>query len=101
MFGHDDFHVHFAGALQDRVKVVDLEPQQHTVSVGLVLAIADGAVMVVDHEAVQLHNELAIPEELLIRGTAVTALATEEALIPAAAGFHIRDGNERLGAHGQ
>src|ERR1700721_2643076 len=39
MPGHDEFYVHFSGALNDRVKVLYLEPQQYTISVRLVLAV--------------------------------------------------------------
>ena len=60
MPGHDDLHAHFGGALHDRVKVVYLEPQQYTVSVWLVITIADRTVMVFYFEAVQLKNKLAV-----------------------------------------
>ena len=48
----DGFDAHFRGALHDRVKVVDLEPQQHAVAIRLVMAIANRTVMVVHLEAV-------------------------------------------------
>src|SRR5580700_844954 len=41
MAGHDDLDAHFSGALHDRVKVVHLEPQQYTVSVWFIIAIAN------------------------------------------------------------
>jgi hypothetical protein len=49
---------------------------------------------------VQLKNEPAILHQLLILAAAVSPAAAQQALIPPAAGFDIRDTNERLGAHG-
>jgi hypothetical protein len=46
MLGHDNPHSHFSRALHDRVKVVYLEPQQYTVSVRLVITMADRAVII-------------------------------------------------------
>ena len=63
---HDDFHAHLSGALYDRVKVVYLKPQQYTVSVWLVITIADRTVIVFYFEAVQLKNKLAIRDQPLI-----------------------------------
>ena len=91
---------HFDGTLHYLVKILHLEPEQHTIAVGPIRAIGDGAVMVLDFKAVQLQDERAILHQLLILLAAVGAAATEQALIPAAAGFDIRDADERLGAHG-
>ena len=60
MLGHDNLHAHFSGALDDRIKVVNLEPQQYTVSVRPVITIADGTVIVFNFEAVQLKDKLAL-----------------------------------------
>ena len=100
MAGQYDLDAHSGGALHDRVEVIDLEPEQHTISVGSVGGIADGAVMMFDFKAVELQDELAILHELLVLPAAVRPLAAEQALIPPAAGFDIRDTEERLGAHG-
>jgi len=99
MPGDDDLHAHFSGALKDRVKVVHLEPQQYTVSVWLVITIADGTVMVFYVEAVQLQDKLTIEDQLLIFGAAVTASAAQQTPIPSAAGFHIGYGDERMRMH--
>ena len=99
MFGHDNLHVHLGGALHDRVKVVHLEPQSHAVSVGLVISIAYRAVMVFHFEAVQLKDQLAVRDQLLIYRAAMIAPAAQQPLIPSAAGFHIGHGNERLRPH--
>jgi hypothetical protein len=55
-----NFHAHLSGVLQDGVKVVHLEPEQDTVSVGLVIAVANQPMMVFDFEAVKLKDQLAI-----------------------------------------
>ena len=99
MPGHDDLHAHFSGALHDRVKVVHLEPQQYTVSVWLIITIADRTVMVFYLEAVQLKDKLAIEDQLLIFGAPVTAPAAQQTLIPSATCFHIGYGDERLRTH--
>ena len=64
----DDLYSHFSGALHDRVKVVYLEPQQYTVSVWLVITMADRTVIVFYFEAVQLKDKLPIRDKLFIRG---------------------------------
>jgi hypothetical protein len=53
-----------------------------------------------DCKTVQLEDELAILHQLLILPAAVSPAAAQQALIPPAAGFDIRDTDERLGAHG-
>ena len=100
MTGQHDLCAHFGSALHCRVEVIHLEPEQHTISVGSVGAIAEGAVMMLDLKAVQLQDELAILHHLLILPAAVSSAAVQQALIPPAAGFNIRDADERLGAHG-
>jgi hypothetical protein len=77
-----------------------LEPEQQTITVGSVGAIADGAVMMFDCKVAQLQDKRAILHQLLILPAAVTPAATQQALIPPAAGFDIRDTDERPGAHG-
>ena len=96
---HDDLDAHFCGALHDGVKVVHLKPQQYTVSVWLIITIADCTVMVFYLESVQLKNELAIKDQLLIFGSPVTAPAGQQTLIPSATCFHIGHGDERLRTH--
>jgi hypothetical protein len=62
MPGHDDLDAHFSGTLYDPVKVVNLEPQQHAVSVWLIITIADRTVMVIHFEAVQLKDKLSLED---------------------------------------
>ncbi len=99
MAGQHDLDAHFGDPLHCGVEVVHLEPEQHTVAVGSVGAIADGAMMVLGFKTVQLQNEAAIPHELLIVPAAVSPAAAQQALIPLAAGFDICDTDEGLGAH--
>ena len=95
-----DLDPHFGSALHDFIEVLHLKPEHHTITVGFVGAIADGAVMMFDFKAVQLQNEPAILHQLLILPAAVSPAAVQQALIPPAAGFDIRNTDERLGAHG-
>jgi len=96
---HDNLDSHFSGALHDCVKVVDLEPEQYPVSVWLVIAIADRAVMVFHLEAVQLKDKLPIGNQLFIRGAFMIAQAAQQTLVPSAACFHIGYGDQRLRTH--
>jgi hypothetical protein len=54
----DNLDAHFGGALHERLKIVDLEPQQQPVSIRFVVAIGNRAVMVFYLEAVQLKHKL-------------------------------------------
>ena len=99
MLGPDDLHAHFSSALHDRIKVVHLEPQQHAVSVWLVITIADRTVMVFYLESVQLKDKAVIRDQLLIFGTSMIASAAQKTLIPSATCFDIGYGNERLRTH--
>jgi hypothetical protein len=92
--------IHLGSALHDRIKIIHLEPEQHTIPIGPVGAIADGAMMMFDVETVQLQNKPATLRQLLILFAAVNSAATQQALIPLAAGFDIRDADERLRVHG-
>ena len=52
MPGQHNFHAHFGGTLQDRVKVVHFEPEQDAVTVGLVITIGNWPMVVLNFEAV-------------------------------------------------
>jgi hypothetical protein len=56
-----DLDAHFDSALHYRVEVIHPEPEQHTIALGSVGAIADGAVMMLDLKAVQLQDEASHP----------------------------------------
>ena len=99
MTGQNDVDTHFGGALHHTIEVVDLEPEQYSVPIRLVIPIPDPAVMVLYLEVVELKNKLAVNDQLLIRRAAMIALAAEQALIPATACFHIGHGDQRLRTH--
>src|SRR5258707_13331802 len=60
MPGQNDLDSHFRGSQQDFIEIFDLEPQQDAVSIRFVVAISNRAVMMVNLEAVELKNKLAI-----------------------------------------
>jgi len=99
MPGHDNLDAHFSGALHDSFKIVDLEPQQHPVSIGPVIAIADRAMMMFHFEAVQLKDKLPIRDQLFICGAPMIAQAAQQTLVPSAACFNIGHGDQRLRTH--
>ena len=94
----DDLRAHFGRASHHVIKIFDLKPQQHAVSVGPVIAIADWTVVMLRFEPVQLENKLAVGNELLVGRAAMDAPAPEQTLIPSAAGFYVGDRDERLRA---
>jgi hypothetical protein len=100
MPGHHHFHAHFSSALDNSVKVIYFEPQQHAIAVRLVITVADPAVIVFYFEAVELENKLAVRDQSFIFAAAMIALATQQTLVPPAACFHICNGNKRLRTHG-
>ena len=99
MPGRDNLDTHFSGALHDCVKIVDLEPEQHAISVWPVIAIADRGVMVFHREAVQLKDKLPIRDQLFILGAPMIAPAAQQTLVPSAACFHVGYGDQRLRTH--
>jgi hypothetical protein len=50
--GHDNLDTHFGGAPHDCVKIVDLEPKQHSIPVRPVVEITDRTMMVFHLQAV-------------------------------------------------
>jgi hypothetical protein len=99
MARHDDLRFHLRGSGDRSIEVVDLKPQQHAIPVRLVARIPNPTMMVFHFEAMELKNQRVACDQSLILRAAVRALTTEQALVPAAAGFDIRYGNERLGTH--
>jgi hypothetical protein len=96
---HDKLDIHFGGALHNRVKVGDLEPQQHSVSIWPVVTIADQSVMMFNVEAMQLKDEPPIRNQLFICGATMITLAAQQMLVPPAACFHIGHRDQGLGVH--
>jgi len=97
--GQNNLDPHLGNALHYRVEVFHLEPEQHTIAVGSVSAIADWAVMVSNFKAVQLQDKATTLHQLLILLAAVSPTAAQQALIPTAAGFDVSNTNKRLGVH--
>jgi hypothetical protein len=54
----DDLHLEFCGAGHRRIKIIDLEPQQHAITMREA-GVADRIMMVLYIPAVQLHDQLA------------------------------------------
>ena len=96
---HDDLHAHFGGAPHDLVEVVYLEPQQNAVPIRHVITVADQPMMVFHLKAVQLKHKAAIRNQALIFPASMVAPAAQQTLIPPAAGFDIRYGNQGLRTH--
>src|SRR5262245_53068583 len=99
MTRHHHLRLHFGGTGQRLVEVVNFKPQEDSVAVWSVIRVADWQVMVVDLEAVQLHYQSAMVFKSFVFRTAVRAPATEEPLIPSAAGFDVGHCNEGLWLH--
>ncbi len=92
-------NAHCSSAFEDGIEIFYFEPQQHTVPIRSVLAVADEAVMMLDCETMQLHHKLPIGYKPLVLTAAMVALHTQQTLIPSAACFHVVDGDEWLRAH--
>jgi len=96
--GQDNLGLEFGYTGQGGVEVVDLKPEEHAISMREA-GVADRTVMMLHLPAVQSHDQLAARNKLFILRTAMTALATQEPLIPATARFNITNTNEGLGTH--
>lgn len=77
MFGCDDFNLHLIGALNDRIEVFNLEPQQQAVPIRSVRRIPDWSVMMFYLETVELKHELAVPNQSLVLPASVITFATQ------------------------
>lgn len=99
MAWQEDFGFQFQNTGVGGVEIVHFKPQQHAVA-DRQFGIANGAVMMIDLPVVQLKNEPPVRHQPFIVWAAMGALAVEQSLIPAAAGFDIADADERLWAHG-
>jgi hypothetical protein len=95
----DDIQTHRCGAGDRCVEVVDLEPQQHPVTVRAVVWLADTTVIVLDVEAVQLHHQLTAIDQALIVRAAVVAAHAQQFLIPPAAHLDVGGTDQWLGTH--
>jgi hypothetical protein len=73
----DDFDFHFLGPVHGRVKIVNLEPQKHAISVWLGIWVADGAVMVLHFPPVQLQDQSVTHDQSLLANAPKTLSTTE------------------------
>jgi hypothetical protein len=98
MARHQHVRLHPFRAGDGGVEIVDLEPEEHAVAVGLDGRIADRAVMMLDLPPVQLQDQGIVRNQALVFGPAMRAAAAEEILVPSAARFDVADGDEGLWA---
>ena len=99
MARQDNFGVHLPGTRNRRVEVVDLEPQEHAVSVWLKTGIPDGAMMVLHIPSVQLQDQPALGDQPFILTAAMRALTTQQTLVPATARLNVTHADEWLWMH--
>lgn len=100
MAWQNHLYVHLFSTLHNRVEVLHLKPKQHAVAVRFIGTIPDSTVLMLGLKAVQLKDELSILHQLLVVAATMRPATSEQSLIPPAAGFDIRDTDERLRAHG-
>jgi hypothetical protein len=81
--------------LHGGLEVGDLEPQQDTVAQRLI-GIGETAVVVLDVGGVQLQQDLAVADDLLVLLAAVAALGAEYLLVEAAGRGDVADDQQRL-----
>jgi len=98
MARQDNLRLEFLSTNYGGVKVLDLKPQQDSISMSQ-FRIPNGAVMMIDVPAVQLQEQLAMRHQLLVLASAMAALASQEPLVPATARFNISNTNEGLWSH--
>jgi hypothetical protein len=87
-----------ARTLYRSVKRAQLEPEQDTKTVGRRGRVAKVR-MSMNVPRMKLENYFAIHHNLFVFIAAMTALATEQLLIPTAAALHIAHGDQRLSFH--
>jgi hypothetical protein len=81
-----------------RVERAQLEPEQHAKTVRCRARFAK-VWMAMNVPGVKLENDFAVLDDLLVFIAAMTALATEQLLVPTAAALHIAHGDQRLSFH--
>jgi hypothetical protein len=96
---HNYLGLEFIDTPHSGFEIIDLEPEKHSVAIGLIVLIPNGTVMVIDVKPVQLKDQSVSRFQSFVLVPAVIAFAGEQALIPAAASFDISDSNERLRTH--
>ena len=96
MAWHDDLSLEGLSACNGRVEVVEFKPQEHAISVGRDVWIANTPMMMLHIPSVQLKDQPAMGNEPFILTAAMRALTAKETLIPATARLDIAHANERL-----
>lgn len=99
MARRNDLWLQFIDAPHRRVEIINFEPEQNAVAVGLVDGIANSAVMMLDFEIMQLQDKPVAANQPLVFRAAVPALAAKQALIPAARRLDVGNADERLWSH--
>jgi hypothetical protein len=99
MAGQDNFNFHCLGACHRGVEIVDLKPQQNTVSVRLRLRITNRAVMVLYLPFVQLKYQFTTGNQTLILRSAMRALTAKQSLVPTTTCLDVLHANEWLWMH--
>jgi hypothetical protein len=94
-----NFSTHLLNTVHHCVEIIHLEPKQHTIAIGLVIGIANRAVVVLNLEVVQLKHKALIVDQALVFGAAMRASASEQALIPETARLDVVHGDEWLWTH--
>jgi len=98
MPGMNHFDLHFFGAVNGRIEIIEFKPQQHTIAMRQIL-VTDWTVIVSDIPAMQLQDQSSIRSQTLVLGPSVRTSTTKQTLIPATARFDIVHANQRLWAH--
>jgi hypothetical protein len=88
----NDARAERAGICDGAIEVVGFEPEQDAMTGGRRVRIAKVG-MVVIAPMVQLHQQLAVTDELLVFATAMGALAAQQLLIPCTAGLNVPNGD--------
>ena len=98
MPGLNHLDLHFFGAVNGRIEIIEFKPQQHTIAMRQIFA-TDWTVIVSHTPAVQLQDQPSIRNKTVILGAAMRTSTTKQTLIPATARFDIVHANQRLWAH--
>ena len=96
---HDDIDAHLCTSTDRRVEIINLEPQQDAVSIGVVVRLADATVIVLYLKVVQLHHKPISIDQAFVVGAAVVATDAEQLLVPTAAGLNISGTDKGLRVH--
>src|SRR4051812_25643510 len=98
MAREDNLRAKLLSTANGSIEVLDFKPQLHPVPISQI-RISDRPVVVFNFPTVQLHEQLAIGNQLLVVRSAVAALASQQPLVPATARFDIPNANHGLWAH--